>query len=142
MIRNPRPTRRAGSSLSPVALATVSIMATRAPKGAARPRGGTASRTRQASSTARRSGTATRNARSSGKAYRSGTKRPAGRKPPSRRPSRPKSTNPIVILVGWLGGLLTGIWMALAHTVGVGSRESPARVPGTSTRRTAATASA
>jgi DNA segregation ATPase FtsK/SpoIIIE, S-DNA-T family len=129
MIQNPRPTRRAGSSPSPVALATVSIMATRAPKGAARPRGGTASRTRQASSTARRSGTATRNTRSSGKAYRSGTKRPAGRKAPSRRPSRPKSTNPIVILVGWLGGLLTGIWMALAHTVG-----SVARVAGQSAR--------
>ena len=105
-------------------------MATRAPKGAARPRGGTASRTRQTASTARRSGSATRNSRGSGKAYRAGTKRPAGRKPAARRPARkPKSTNPIAILAGWLASVLAGIWMALAHTVG-----SVARVAGNSAR--------
>jgi S-DNA-T family DNA segregation ATPase FtsK/SpoIIIE len=104
-------------------------MATRAPKGAARPRGGTASRTRQAAPTARRPGPATRNSRSAGKAYRTGTKRPAGRKPAARRPARPKSTNPIAILIGWIASVLAGIWMALAHTVG-----SVARIAGQSAR--------
>src|SRR5580704_7341448 len=130
MRQNSGPTRRAASPLSAAGLATVGNMATRAPRGAARSRGGTASRTRQASSAARRSGTATRSSRASGQAYRAGGKRPAGRKAAGRRPAaRAKSTNPIVILAGWLASVLSGIWMALAHTVG-----SVARVAGRSAR--------
>jgi len=48
-------------------LVTVGIMATRAPKGAARPRGGTTSRTRQTANSARRgSGSSARNRRGAG----------------------------------------------------------------------------
>ncbi|HEY2508631.1 MAG TPA: DNA translocase FtsK 4TM domain-containing protein [Streptosporangiaceae bacterium] len=90
-------------------LVTVGIMATRAPsKGAARSRGGTNSRTRSASTSARsRSGTKARGRSSS-------RSRGAGRRytPP------PPSQNPFVILAGWVGSTITGVWMAIAHGVG------------------------
>ena len=98
-------------------------MATRAPKGAARPRGGTATRTRKASSTARsRSGRSASNRRRP--AYSRGRSQSAGyRRSNGRRNSRPaRSANPFVILAGWIVAVLTGVWMALAHTVGAAFR--------------------
>jgi hypothetical protein len=96
-------------------------MATRAPKGAARPRGGTASRTRQGASYSRgRSGTTTRGRRTATSYGRSGKK--SSRRSPYRRPPPAPSTNPFVILAGWIVGALAGIWMGLASTVGVGVR--------------------
>ncbi len=102
-------------------LATVGSMATRAPKGAARPRGGTASRARQGASYSRgRSATATRGQRTTSSYARSSKK--SGRPSPYRRPPPPPSTNPFVILAGWIVGALAGIWMGLASTLGVGVR--------------------
>ncbi len=99
-------------------LANVSTMATRAPKGAARPRGGTTSRTRQTSSSARsRSGSSAR----SRPGYRTSRSRSAARgKYGGRRYSaKPApSSNPFVILAGWLVSVIYAAWMALAHTVG------------------------
>jgi DNA segregation ATPase FtsK/SpoIIIE-like protein len=39
-----------------------------------------------------------------------------------RRYSPPPPTNPIVILVGWAASVISGVWMALAHTVGAAAR--------------------
>ena len=119
-------------------LATVSIMATRAPKSAARPRGssdgrprqpGAAPRPRAASSRAASSTGATRGGRGGQGAgggrrtsapQRRGQSRSAGRGKSGRRPSR--TANPVVILVGWIGAAVAGAWMALAHTVGLAAR--------------------
>ena len=49
----------------------------------------------------------------SGRNYRRSTGRRYGRKP---------SANPVVILVGWVARAISGVWMALAHTVGAGAR--------------------
>ncbi len=98
-------------------------MATRAPKGAARPRGSTATRTRKASSTARsKSGTSASKRRRT--AYSRGRSRSAGyRGSNGRRSSRPaQSANPFVILASWIVAVITGVWMALAHTVGAAFR--------------------
>ncbi len=98
-------------------LATVSIMATRAPKGAARPRGGTTSRTRQTGTTARsRSGSTARNRRGyrTTRPRRTGRGRSRGRRYARQAPS----ANPFVILAGWLVSAISAAWMALAHTVG------------------------
>src|SRR5215469_1649688 len=114
-------TRRERSAAIDLVLVTVGIMATRAPKGAARPRGGTATRTRQASSSARsRSGSSARNRR--GGSYYGG--RSAGRgRSNGRRNSRPvPSANPFVILASWLVAAIAAVWMALAHTVGTAFR--------------------
>jgi DNA segregation ATPase FtsK/SpoIIIE-like protein len=97
-------------------------MATRAPGGTARPK----------NATTRSKGATTTRSRSTGTG-----KRPRGgsaRKPPSRsrggskagyrgrtggrRYSREPSHNPIVILIGWAVAAVSGVWMALAHTVG------------------------
>jgi len=97
-------------------------MATRAPSGSARSK----------AATARSKGATTTRSRSTGTG-----KRPSGgsgRKPPprsrgrskgkysgrtgGRRYSRVPSHNPIVILAGWLIAAISGVWMALAHTVG------------------------
>ena len=96
-------------------------MATRAPSGTARSK----------TATARSKGATTTRSRSTGTG-----KRPSGsgRKPPprsrgrskakysgrtgGRRYSRAPSHNPIVILAGWLIAAISGVWMALAHTVG------------------------
>jgi DNA segregation ATPase FtsK/SpoIIIE-like protein len=39
-----------------------------------------------------------------------------------RRYSPPPPTNPIVILIGWAVSVVSGVWMALAHTVGAAVR--------------------
>ena len=99
-------------------LATVGIMATRAPKGAARPRGGTAGRPRQAG-TAKRP--ASRGQPGRKPAARSGRGRyPAGNG--RRYTRRPPPSNPIVILVSWATRLITEAWMSLAHGVGFAAR--------------------
>jgi FtsK/SpoIIIE family/FtsK alpha domain/Ftsk gamma domain/4TM region of DNA translocase FtsK/SpoIIIE/LAGLIDADG-like domain len=99
---------------------TVEIMATRAPKSAARPKSGTARRPRPASSARPKgSGGSSRKppARSRGG-------RPGGsyRRPTGRRYGRRPSANPVVILVGWTVQAVSGVWMALAHTVGAAAR--------------------
>src|SRR5260370_26273495 len=102
-------------------LATVSTMATRAPKGAGRPRGGTPSRTRQrGSSTRSRSGAPARDRRaySRRRSWSTGRGRPTGRR--YSKPAPP--TNPFVILAGWLVSVISAVWMALAHTVGAACR--------------------
>jgi DNA segregation ATPase FtsK/SpoIIIE, S-DNA-T family len=112
-------TRRFGCVTDTGMLAMVSIMATRAPKGAARPRGGTASRARQATGSGRsRSSRTARGKRTSGTNYRRTTKRSSGR----RYTAPPKPANPFVILAGWVVGALAGVWMGLAHTVGAVAR--------------------
>src|SRR5215469_10734240 len=88
-------------------------MATRASKGAARPRGGTATRTR---SPARSGGSA----RGRAAARRRTTRR--GRQSGRRYAAPAPSSNPFVILAGWVVALLAAIWMGLAHTVGTTAR--------------------
>jgi DNA segregation ATPase FtsK/SpoIIIE, S-DNA-T family len=44
------------------------------------------------------------------------------RGPGGRRYSPPPPTNPIVILIGWAASVISGLWMALAHTVGAAAR--------------------
>ena len=96
-------------------------MATRAPSDTARSK----------NAAARSKGAATTRSRSSGTG-----KRPSGgsaRKPPrprgrsrsayrgrggGRRYSKAPSSNPIAILIGWAAAAISGVWMALAHTVG------------------------
>jgi DNA segregation ATPase FtsK/SpoIIIE, S-DNA-T family len=99
---------------------TVEIMATRAPKTAARPKGGTAGRSRPASSTRAKG----RGGSSRKPPARSRSGRPGGsyRRPPGRRYGRKPSANPVVILVGWTVQAVSGVWMALAHTVGAAAR--------------------
>jgi DNA segregation ATPase FtsK/SpoIIIE, S-DNA-T family len=105
-------------------------MATRAPKGTSRTRGGMAHRTRQASTTRGRSAAATRGGRGNAANYRRGNGRKPVRKSTYRRSAPPpKSTNPFVILAGWIVSALAGIYMGLAHTVG-----SAARLAGQSAR--------
>ena len=55
--------------------------------------------------------------------YRRSSGRPAprGRSRAGRKPA-PRTTNPLVILIGWIAAVLSGIWMALAHTVGAAAR--------------------
>jgi DNA segregation ATPase FtsK/SpoIIIE, S-DNA-T family len=97
-------------------LASVGIMATRAPKGtqtAARSRGGRAEpapRGRAPVKTSRKA-----RAKKSRK-YRSTGR---GRRPSSpRRPGPSLSANPVAILLGWVAGAVAGVWMLLAHGVG------------------------
>ena len=112
------PTRRQRYRAVGLALVTVEIMATRAPKGAARPRGGTTGRTRQTASSARRGyGSPARNGRGAYSTSRSRTARRG--KSTGRRNTRPAPpTNPFVILAGWIGSAVAAVWMALAHMVG------------------------
>ncbi len=53
-----------------------------------------------------------------------GQKRPAGRGRPRRTTARPpqRTADPILILAGWLGRLVAGMWMVAAHAVGFGAR--------------------
>jgi DNA segregation ATPase FtsK/SpoIIIE, S-DNA-T family len=99
---------------------TLEIMATRAPKTEARPKSGTARRSRSASSArpkGSRSSSRKPAARSRGARRGSSSRRPTGR-----RYSREPSANPVVILAGWTAAAVTGVWMALAHTVGTAAR--------------------
>src|SRR6266705_4479400 len=93
-------------------LATVGIMATRAPRSAARPPSGTSGRPGTA-----RGGRKPAARRGPG---RGGRRQPArGRRYP-RRPPPPSS--PAGILVGWLGKAIAGAWMAVAHAAGYAAR--------------------
>ena len=84
-------------------------MATRASRGAARPRGGTASRTRSPA----RGRSAPARGRTSGRGRTASRRRQSGR-----RYAPAPSSNPFVILAGWIVALLAAIWIGLAHTVG------------------------
>ena len=99
---------------------TVEIMATRAPKTAARSKPGTAGRSRSASS-ARPRGSGSPGRKPSARS-RGGRPGKSYRRPTGRRYGRKPSANPGVILVGWMVGAITGVWMALAHTVGAAAR--------------------
>jgi DNA segregation ATPase FtsK/SpoIIIE, S-DNA-T family len=98
-------------------------MATRVPRGSARPQGRTATRT----APARKSGTAQRAPGRGGPQRgrgrgRAGTARGGtGRGP--RRPSRSQpTTDPILILLGWIARAASGVWMLVAHAAGAGAR--------------------
>jgi len=51
-----------------------------------------------------------------------GRSKAGNRGPGGRRYSPPPPTNPIVILIGWVASVISGLWMALAHTVGAAAR--------------------
>src|SRR5580658_4808503 len=97
-------------------------MATRAPSGtarskdvSARSKGGTTTRSRS-SATGKRPG--------GGSARKPPPRRPRGRSKAAyrrkggRRYGKAPSSNPIVILLGWVVAAISGVWMGLAHTVG------------------------
>jgi S-DNA-T family DNA segregation ATPase FtsK/SpoIIIE len=91
-------------------------MATRAPKTAARPKSGTAGRPRSASSARPKGGTAS--GRKPAPRQRGGRTTAANRRTGGRRYHPLPPSNPVVILIGWMARVLSGAWMALAHTVG------------------------
>jgi DNA segregation ATPase FtsK/SpoIIIE, S-DNA-T family len=96
-------------------LASVGIMATRAPKGtqtAARPRGGGRAKPAPRGRTSRKN---SRKARAKKSARYRSTGR--GRRPSKTRGQGP-SANPLVILLDWVASAVAGIWMLLAHGVG------------------------
>jgi FtsK/SpoIIIE family/FtsK alpha domain/Ftsk gamma domain/4TM region of DNA translocase FtsK/SpoIIIE len=97
---------------------TVEIMATRAPKSAARPKNGTAGRPRPAGSARPKSNSSSRKPPARSRGRRPGS----NRRPTGRRYDRRPSANPVVILVGWAVQAVSGVWMALAHTVGTAAR--------------------
>jgi DNA segregation ATPase FtsK/SpoIIIE, S-DNA-T family len=100
-------------------------MATRAPSGTARSKNAT-TRSKGATTTRSRStGTGKRPSGGSGRKpppRSRGRSKTAYRKSGGRRYSRAPSHNPIVILVGWVVAAISGVWMALAHTVGTAVR--------------------
>ncbi|HEY6275707.1 MAG TPA: DNA translocase FtsK 4TM domain-containing protein [Streptosporangiaceae bacterium] len=111
-------------------------MATRVPKGGARPQGGTGARPRPAPPSgrtrasnsmpaarapARKRTTSSRRGRGSGWG-RSGPGAGRGRGK-SRGQARPQpSTDPIIILFGWIAGAVTAVWMLAAHAAGFAAR--------------------
>src|SRR5215469_2717082 len=99
-------------------LASVSIMATRPPKGtqtAARPRGGRA----DPAPRGRASKKSSRKARNRKSARYRSTGRGRQR---SRGQSPSWSDNPVVILLDWVTSAVAGLWMLLAHGVGAAVR--------------------
>src|ERR1035438_4217444 len=121
-------------------------MATRAPKGAARPKGGTAGRGRPASTAgrpranskaaggSRGSAGAAGRGRTGAASQRRGTpysrdgRRVASSSRGAANARRP-STNPFMILLGWIASAIAAVWMELANGVG-----SVARLFGDSAR--------
>jgi S-DNA-T family DNA segregation ATPase FtsK/SpoIIIE len=123
-------------------VATVEIMATRAPgssarpKSGAQPKGGTArsrdtttrlksgtsGRTRSTSTGKRTSGGSGRGSAGRKPASRGGRSGPGYRQPGGRRYQAPPPSNPILILIGWVTQVISGLWMGLAHTVGAAAR--------------------
>src|ERR1022692_2113357 len=116
-------------------------MATRAPKGAARPKGGTAGRGRPSSTASRPRGNSRAGAgagsrtgagaRSAGGGSGAGGRR--GRPPYYRARGKAgtssrggggarRSTNPFVILFGWIIGAIAAVWLELAGGVGYVAR--------------------
>ena len=54
-----------------------------------------------------------------GKSGSAKKRRPAGKASGRSRPAaQPRTADPILILFGWLGSLITGLWMIAAHAVG------------------------
>jgi S-DNA-T family DNA segregation ATPase FtsK/SpoIIIE len=54
-----------------------------------------------------------------GKSGSAKKRRPAGKSSGRSRPAaQPRTADPILILFGWLGSLITGLWMIAAHAVG------------------------
>ena len=98
-------------------LASVGIMATRAPKGtqtAGRPQGSRAEPAPRGRTSAKKRSRKART-RKSGKT-RSARR---GRRPSSSRGQRPSlSANPLVILLDWAASAVAGAWMLLAHGAG------------------------
>src|SRR5262245_40893246 len=103
-------------------------MATRVPNGNARPQGGTATRSRPPGTGGRpRTRTAMpspgrgpgRKGSGRSRKARGGSRRGRGT---GRSQRRPPTTDPILILLSWLGRALTGAWMLLAHAAGYGAR--------------------
>jgi S-DNA-T family DNA segregation ATPase FtsK/SpoIIIE len=99
-------------------LATVGIMATRAPKSTSRPQGGTSGRPR-AGGGQRPQGSGRKPAARRDQGRARGRQSATGRRY-ARRPA--PSASPIVILIGWLGKAVSGAWMAVAHTAGYAAR--------------------
>jgi DNA segregation ATPase FtsK/SpoIIIE-like protein len=100
-------------------------MATRAPSGSARSKDAPARTKGGASTRSRSSGTGKR---PSGSARKAASRRPpargrsGSRRSGGRRYSSPPPSNPILILIGWVAAAVSGVWMALAHTVGAAVR--------------------
>ena len=69
-------------------------------------------------------GAASQSRGSAASPYRRSSGRPAPRRRSraGRRPPPPPSANPLIILIGWIAAAVSGIWMALAHTVGAAAR--------------------
>ena len=114
------------------------IMATRAPKGSARPRSGSSENARAepdrpARRAAGRAGRPSQARSASGsKSARRGSpsasrnpRRGNGRRPTGngrRPPTRPKTRDPILILIEWVGHALAAAWMVVAGGVGFAAR--------------------
>jgi DNA segregation ATPase FtsK/SpoIIIE, S-DNA-T family len=103
-------------------------MAARVPKGDARPHGGTGTRTRPAPGRTRvstgmpaqRPPSRKGGGKSRGRGKARGRPRSSGR---GRAPARPQpSTNPIVILLGWVASAVAAVWMMTAHAAGSAAR--------------------
>jgi S-DNA-T family DNA segregation ATPase FtsK/SpoIIIE len=108
-------------------------MATRAPKGSTRPRGGSPgdsraepsgpARRKPAAGSGRPAGTRTTakpkprsNSKTRGRTGRTGR---GGRRPAA---TRTRDSDPILILVGWVGHALAAAWMVVAGTLGFAAR--------------------
>src|SRR5258708_34303387 len=133
------PTRLSACFAQRELLGTVGIMATRAPKGAARPKdsaarsnvgaarskGGAARSKGGASGRSRSASTAKRSAPGTGSARRPaprGGRSRARRRGPAGRRYQPPPTNPFVILVVWATHVIAAAWMGVAHAVGAAAR--------------------
>jgi DNA segregation ATPase FtsK/SpoIIIE, S-DNA-T family len=133
--RNGAATHQAACFAAEELVATVEIMATRAPNSAARAKAG--QQNGQKNGTARlKSGGTGRSRSASTSRPRGGSGRAPARKPASRgrktgsgyrrgggrRYAAPPPSNPIAILAGWIARVISGLWMGLAHTVGAAAR--------------------
>jgi DNA segregation ATPase FtsK/SpoIIIE, S-DNA-T family len=112
-------------------------MATRAPRSTSRPQGGTTSGRARSASTGKRPLGSSKGTNSGGKGANSGAARnkgrPAARRDQGRARGRPGQAgkngrrppppaNPIVILISWIGKVIAGAWMAIAHAAGYATR--------------------
>jgi DNA segregation ATPase FtsK/SpoIIIE-like protein len=88
-------------------------MATRVPKSPARPQGGVASRTRSGA------GPRTRTSRQPARAPAGKARGKGGGRAP-RRP--PPPANPVLILIGWVAGVIAAVWMVAANATGFAVR--------------------
>jgi DNA segregation ATPase FtsK/SpoIIIE, S-DNA-T family len=92
-------------------------------RSAGSPAGGKGSGARSAGSRAAGSKAAGSKARgSTASPYRRSQPAPRGRARAGRKAPPPPPANGLVVLIGWIGKAVSGIWMALAHTVGSAAR--------------------